>query len=483
MSPPRIPYGTGRVCIAAPAIVATSLLQGCQTYTPAPLDLPGHRAAIDGRLVDTQPIEAFLARLQDRGDHVPDVFDPSDGVTPAEGEVLALFYNPDLRLARLEAGVSLANWETAGLWKDPVFGFNGVDVISPSGTPFQWALGLSLTIPISGRLDVEKDHAQAAYAVQLQRIIDAEWRIRGTVRIAWARWTAALEQVALIQETIDQLTRLDATVEALSNTGELNRVERRLFRVELAGYDARMAEAQLNVIDSRTALLGVLGLGPESAALLTPALPVITVPECSDTTARLIESNTELAVHLAQYHVAEESLRLEIRKQFPDIVIGPGYGSEFNDHRVMLGLSIPLPILNANRAGIATARADREVARATAETTFDDLDRRLAAALLSIDLAEEQSAAFKGRIVPLLEAQMHDLRAIADLGEIDMFVMLETLTRKLDARMSLLRLQLAQLEAANTAAVLLGPDVPLTLAPVFTAAPEGGSTDPTQGGQ
>lgn len=460
----------------ASVLVAACLLQGCQTYEPTPLDLPAYRASFDARLLETEPINAFLTRLQARGDLVPATFDASDGLSPAEGEVIALFYNPDLRLARLEAGVALADWETAGLWEDPVFGFDGANIISPSGVPFEWGLGLSLTIPISGRLAVEKDLAGAGYEVELRRIIDAEWRTRTRLRTAWAEWTAAKERHSLIESTIDQLHRLDTIVASLAAAGELNLVERRLFTVELAARDAELTESKLEVIQALTSLLGVLGLPPQASELLVPTLPSVVMPIHADTTARLIEANTELAVHFAEYQVAEESLRLEIRKQFPDIVIGSGYGTEFNDHRVMFGLSVPIPILNANRAAIATARAHREVVRATAETTFADLERRLAAAVQSVELAMDMRAAFEERIVPLLEAQMHDLQRIAEFGEIDMFVMLETTARQLDAGTRLLALQLAELNAAYTAVELLGPDSPLPPAPIITDAPNEGGT-------
>jgi cobalt-zinc-cadmium efflux system outer membrane protein len=152
----------------------------------------------------------------------------------------------------------------------------------------------------------------------------------------------------------------------------------------------------------------------------------------------------------------------------------------------MFGISLPIPILNANRAGIAEARAKREVARAKAETTFADLDRRLEPAIEAHALALEQRDAFMDRIVPLLNDQMHDLRRIAELGEIDLFVMLETTTRQLEARSRLLALQLAALEAATTAAKLLGPDhaVPPALVIVEGVSEETRSpTKPPRGGE
>jgi cobalt-zinc-cadmium efflux system outer membrane protein len=144
----------------------------------------------------------------------------------------------------------------------------------------------------------------------------------------------------------------------------------------------------------------------------------------------------------------------------------------------MFGISVPLPIINANRAGIAQARAQREVARARAETTFAQLDRSLDATLQAVHLTEQQRTAFEARIVPLLDDQMHDLQRVAELGEIDLFVMLETTTRQLDARMRLLTLHVAHVQATTLATELLGPEQPIPPAPVIVDVPNARQSEP-----
>ncbi|MCR9077268.1 MAG: TolC family protein, partial [bacterium] len=210
--------------------VALIVLAGCQSYERVPLELADHRAALDARLIATEPISYFVERLSEAGNQVPERFDPNDGLSPAEGEVLALFYNPDLRLARLDAGVALATFDTAGLWDDPQFGFDGEEVLSG---PFNYGLMLSLTIPISGRLGVEKDRAGAAYEAELRRIVDAEWSTRAAVRSAWASWSVASERLLLLREVIGQVERISAITDQLETAGELTRVEARLLRAEL----------------------------------------------------------------------------------------------------------------------------------------------------------------------------------------------------------------------------------------------------------
>lgn len=453
---PPTPFRRRMWCTTG-SILAALLFQGCQSYKPAPLDIAGFGTSFDSRLINPEPVTDFARRLHDAGENVPTHFDPADGITYAEGEVLALFYNPDLRIARLEAGVSLATRDNAGLWDDPVFGFDGAEIISPS-SPFEYGLMFNLTIPISGRLEVEKERANAAYETQLRVVADAEWRTRAKLRKQWAIWTAAVEQFNLLTKTIEQLQEINSIADDLETAGELNRIERRLLRIELANRTVQATEMRLQVLKSEVALLEVLGLSLEASELLIPAFPETNPPVITDATDRLIKANTELAVHFAEYKTAEETLRLEIREQFPDISVGTGYGTEFNDKRVMFGVSIPIPILNANRAAIAEASARREVARAAAETTFVRLQRNLSGAYAELDVKREQRDQYVNQVVPLLTAQTEDIKKIAELGELDMFVLLETVTRTLDAKQRLIELRSSELDAAITVRQILGPN-------------------------
>nr|MBC8200493.1 hypothetical protein [Planctomycetota bacterium] len=68
------------------------LIVGCQSYEPKPLDIGSYRNALETRLSAVEPVEAFANRLASN-DGAPSEFCISDGITPAEGEVIALFYN------------------------------------------------------------------------------------------------------------------------------------------------------------------------------------------------------------------------------------------------------------------------------------------------------------------------------------------------------------------------------------------------------
>ncbi len=447
------------------AVAACGLLGGCQSYERAPLDLTSHRSAMGSRLDAAEPIDAFLDRLAETGDGAPQRFDLSDGLSVAEGEVVALFYNADLRLARLAAGLALADYETAGLWEDPQFGFDGAEILSPDG-PFDFGLTLSFTIPVSGRLDVARDRAGAAYEAELRRIVDAEWTTRARVRSAWAAWTVADARVALLREVIEQVERVGSITDRLEEAGELTRVEARLLRAELVKSRGQLAQAEFSAAQARITLMGLLGLSPVTEVALIPSMSVGETESFADEVQRLIEANTALAVRRAEYHTAEQTLRLEIRKQYPDITIGSGYGSEASDDRLLLGLSIPIPVLNANRAGIAEARARREIARVAAETTFEQLTRELATTTAARTAARSQLEAFQTQLVPMLDEQSREVEQLIGLGEVDALILLETVSRRFEAKSQLLDLRLAELNAVVERARLLGPDQPQSPAPI-----------------
>ncbi len=451
------------------------VLAGCQGYERVPLDLRAHAAEFEQRALQEVPLRDFVARLAATGAETPEVFDIADGLSPAEGEVLALFYNPDLRLARLDAGIALANYKTAGLWQDPEFGFDAAEVLSPAGV-FEYGLMLGLTIPVSGRLEVEKDRAGAAYEAELRRIVDAEWSLRSQVRSAWADWTAAEERVRLLTQVIAQVERITAITNRLEAAGELTRVESRLIRAEALSVRADLIAAQQAELDARLRLLGLMGVLPTDEVNLLAAFPATEPPQVEDEVHRLVEFNTALGVRRVEYQLAEEALRLEVRKQYPDITIGGGYGSE-DDDRLLLGVSLPIPALNANRAGIADARARRDRARVAAEVTFENLSRELVAARAAVRAAQQQRAAFETDLVPLLSEQASEVERIADLGEVDTLLLLETVTRGFDARSMLLDLRASEVKAINELTRLLGPSFEASPAPV--QPPQINTTDRT----
>ncbi|MGP1273753.1 MAG: TolC family protein, partial [Phycisphaerales bacterium] len=199
-----------RPAVALALVGAVVMLAGCQSYQSKPLDLAAHRDAWLARTPGDEPVRAFAEQLaeQSAGSDEPTRFELSDGLSLAEAEIVALVFNPDLRLARLQAGVTAATAEHAGLWDDPQFGVDFLSMVEGGSNPFLITPGLSFTIPISGRLDAEKARADAAARAELTRVAEQEWQTRIEVRRAWLTWSAARLKA-------EQTERLLGSIEAL----------------------------------------------------------------------------------------------------------------------------------------------------------------------------------------------------------------------------------------------------------------------------
>jgi outer membrane protein TolC len=127
---------------------------------------------------------------------------------------------------------------------------------------------------------------------------------------------------------------------------------------------------------------------------------------------------------------------------------------------VLLNLLSPVPIVNANRRGIAEARANREAVRARAEGRLEDVISRLAAARARADASAERRRLMETQVLPLVEAQLEDARRTAELGEVDVLVLLESLRRQADARRRAIEARLDETRALIDCLELTGPAAP-----------------------
>lgn len=418
-------------------------LTGCRSYEPRTIDLAAHR-------------DAFLS-----GATLPDVAvehlstDDGAAIGVAAAEELALLLNPELRLARWRAGVVRASADNAGLWEDPSLGIDLSKLLEGPSQGWEVLGSVGFTVPISGRLALERDVARALTEVERARITELEWETRAKVREAYFAWCAAYAACAEERAFAARLAQILALVETLATRGELARVEARLFKIEEIEARGTLAELDAAVAKARLELLETIGLAPTARVLFVPTglSESVLLSASGDETL-----HPAIGVARAEYDAAERALELEVRKQFPDLNIGPGYGEQDGDRQFVLGLGIALPIWNANRRAIAEAEAAREAARIAAEIRMEALVFDRAEAALALALAESRRTILVENVLPLIDAQSEDIRRLAELGgEVDALILLDSLKRGRDARLALVERTLALRIAESRVVTLDGP--------------------------
>jgi len=481
--------------------LACLCLTGCATYERRPLGLEQYAGNWPLRDINADSIREYAETLAHDEENVP--YDSSDGLSLMEAEAVALVFNPRLRLARARAEVPLASAREAGWWPDPEFeanvmrfasrgskgrfrfdgpSFDGVNsgIIGANGlsangletTPpgFRrsegdfidepWIIGasLSITIPISGRLAVEQDWAWAEYAASWRRILVSEWELLTHLRAAWLKWSTTRERIDFIKVFIEQLDAVATMTERLAAAGELKPTDARLLQIELRRQYATLHAAESEAELQRLGLLALLGLAPETPVDLQPQVFLPRIDKAPDLRRdALLLHDPRITAARAEYEAAEQRLRLEVRKQYPDLNVGPGYSFEEGLSRLGFGFGFALPLWNHNRQAVAEASAEREAARTRAEARIEQVFSELARAEARLRYAAERRKMLIDDVAPLVGRQVEETRMFLDLGEVDVLVLRDALSSVHQTKLEVLEAILEEAQAANVLQQMLTP--------------------------
>lgn len=215
------------------------LLVACQTYQSQPLDLANHSEHWRTQSPSSEKVQTFAKRLAKEAG-TSSTFNPSDGVSLHEAKIIALVYNPNLRAARLKAGVAKATADYAGVWDDPELSLNVLKITESIPDPWFVGSSLSFSIPLSGRLQAEKRRANAAMKAELDRVAEAEWEVSTDLQKAWISWSATRTHLQQTEVIVKKLSSIEKSTTVLADAGEIPKTEAALFSIELVSRRAEI---------------------------------------------------------------------------------------------------------------------------------------------------------------------------------------------------------------------------------------------------
>ncbi len=398
---------------------------------------------------------AALNRLNSssRGD-----FDAADGLTLEEAESVALIFNPDLRVARLEARVPLVGASQSGVPDDPRLQFDALRVLQSVSSPWVLATGIGFTIPLSGRLAAERVRAFAEADAALRAALVSEWSLVVRLREAWIEWSATEHRIALLEAYLSQLDEILLAARAQRAAGQIDATELRVLDLEQVSRAGELVVLRAQQVRRVLDLKALMGLSPSAEVELVPGFPEDPADVAWESeTARLTSANLELALAQAEYVAAERALRHEVSQRFPDIEVGPLFESEEGIEKLGAGVGIPLPLWNRNRRAIAEACARRAAARAAYQAKYETLASALARARADHDAATTRGAWLTDRVAPLADQQLTDVRRLGELGDLEVLILKDALSAALDAKLEILDARRERATASNRRRALTEP--------------------------
>lgn len=420
---------SGHGHLAAKSLLCLSILASasCVRYQPEPIDL--NQVFEDWQKVDAaQASETVLAAWEAKGHQNDTVFDLKDGISLREAEITALFFNPSIRATRLQIGIPQAEAKYAKLWEDPGLNIDGEYVLDDVNEPLVLGAGLSITIPLSGRPALKKRLAQARITEKEASALGAEWALVNTVRQQWIEMASLSSKKTLLENAGAALEKLVAAADTFRAAQAITIVEQRLLRIQLKKTQAELNDVRALLAEQQQIIIATMGLYAHDDWKLLVQMPDAPKSQGVDNAFAVAKKHPQLRIALAAYNIAEQQLAYEVRKQYPDLSIGFGGGSDQGESRLAFGLGLfPIPMWNANKAGIASAQVERKIASMQVEQALKDLINRMFFINKQYQTITNKLKFYREEIAPLSQQQLLDAKRLAGLGQLDLFLLVDAL--------------------------------------------------------
>lgn len=342
------------------AHIGLLVIVGCARYQAQPLQPLESMARIEARRFDATPLGDFM-----RSGNATTW--PLPAWDFRQVSLAAFFYSPVLDVARAQWQAAQAGVISAGGRPNPVLSLGeGFDATTPANSISPWMPQLSLSLPVemAGKRGVRLERARAQANAARFDLLTTAWQVRRAVREAYVELFAATASDSLHSARQALATEVVRILESQRAAGDVSVFEVTQARLALA--DARIAalSAQQRRVDARSALAAVVGVSTVAVDAVKFvfdefAQPAPRVP-ASDVRRSALLQRADVRAALAAYDASQANLKLEIRNQYPDLTLGPGYQLDQTDVKWSLLLSLPVALLNRNQGPIAEARARRE---------------------------------------------------------------------------------------------------------------------------
>lgn len=367
---------------------------------------------------------------------------------------------PAARVAAAEAAVAGAAVTAAGALslENPVVSGMGGLRLNPDGTrPFSGVVTLSWPVDLGGQRGARVDAAQAEQRAAAASAEDTRRRVLLAALLQHALVLRDERQLAIAEARRALGQRLAAAAQRRRVAGSAPELDVALTRIqESQDASAEVAAKGARDVDkaSLLALLGSPATDPPVEGSLVPAGDVPPLPAL----LQAVDQRADVRAAAAALGAARARASRERAGRWPTISVLGQYERDDGANLGLVGVAVPLPVLNANRASVATSAAEVgaadarvRVAAGMAEGEIRQLHLRYVAARQALDALTPTAALVK---------QANDLATRGyELGEGDLASVLLVRREAVAAEAALIEAELA-LASAKIELLLAAGRVP-----------------------
>lgn len=399
------------------------LANACVSYSPAPLDPIARFNVRQAADLEAPEVRAAL------------IASPAGAIgadqrwTLDQLTVAAWTLRPEVAQVRAEIEVAVREGQRAQVRPNPTLSANTEHFLG-GVSPWTIALQLDWLLGEHGQRKIATQIAlQQQQAVQV-RLAEALWAIAHEVRAAWSDWCLAGERARVARDAVVGVQRGRDLIAARVTAGRQAEHDQALVEAQLATAEAELQFALSAMNDAQVVLAHAVGVTQTQFSIGWDQAPEIDVPvdvsafAFDDLMHQAVIDRLDLHAVLYEYAAQEQQLRLEVRKQYPTVQLGPGFGWDRGEHKLLLGVGLSLPLFDRNQAGIAQAEAQRaaiaarfDTLQATARAAVDRAYAALTAALseaIAFDRVAQERAQLTVRQQQLITAGRGDALTLND---------------------------------------------------------------------
>ena len=363
----------------------------------------------------------------------PAVAQTAGELTVDELVVRALGENPDLKAARIEVQAAEARVVQAGLRPNPMLELGGQKALSPDNN---LTVGLSLPLDLNGRKEGRVGVAERELETRRRQVADRERRLRADVRMKAGDVLAAQRSLAVIEDLLRVNRDGLAVVANRVREGAAPSLDESLQLVEVNRLDASRQLAESRVTISALQLKALAGMAPDELLIVKGDL--VAAPPPLDRAEAILRSTSEradVAVARAEVAMATAMVRKEQAEGRWDATINVGYqrqdfGFALNGltssgairpiqdvfHYFGGGVSIMLPVRNANQGNIAAARAAVRAGERRVDFAVLTVQQEVAAAYTQYESAARSLRLYERGVRDVARRNLEVVRQAYELG-------------------------------------------------------------------
>lgn len=317
--------------------------------------------------------------------------------------------SPRIRSAAASIQASQGTRQQADAWMNPELSFIseniGGDGVYNGTDAAENTLGLSQRIEIGGKRSGRLAVAEHALTMsQYDAAIARTTLIRDT-KAAYADAVAAQEMLALAIEQRNMAKELSSEVGERVSAARDPIIQSKRAKITLATAEVAEQRARREAQHARHVLSSLWGGHDEDYVLDTSDFFQLTAPPHEVEIEEKLDKGLDLTKLKEGELLGKARYELEKANAIPDPTINAGI-RRFNatdDQAFIVGVSLPIPILNGNRGNIQRARA--EASKAESDTVAHQLSLRneVFESLESMTNAYEHADSFDRTILPAAE--------------------------------------------------------------------------------